>query len=288
MDLVVGATGSLGGRIAHALLGLGREVRALVRDPAKAGPLEAAGAQVVVGNVKDPASLDAACKGADVVVSTATMSKRGDDTPENVDQRGTQNLIDAARRAGVRKFVFVSTLNASVDSPVPVFRAKGAAEEHLRHSGMDYTIIQANAFMDVWFPMLIEMPLSTGQPVTLVGESRRRHAFVAERDVAAFAVAAALGNPAARTTTLAIGGPEAVTLREVVRAYEEALGRSIPVRSIGPGESIPGLPDQVSGFAAALESFDSPVPMEEACRVFGVSLSGLRDFTRNSPLASGT
>lgn len=288
MDLVVGATGSLGGRIAHALLGLERDVRALVRDPAKAGPLEAAGAQVVVGNVKDPASLDAACSGVDVVVSTATMSKRGDDSPENVDMRGTQNLIDAARRAGVHKFVFVSTLNASPDSPIPVFRAKGAAEEHLRQSGMDYTIIQANAFMDVWFPMLIEMPVSSGHPVTLVGESRRRHAFVAEQDVAAFAVAAAVGNPAARNTTLAIGGPEAVTLREVVRAYEEAAGRSIPVRSVAPGEPIPGLPEQVWGFAAALESFDSPVPMEEACRQYGVSLSNIRDFTRATPLAART
>lgn len=288
MDLVVGATGSLGGRIAHALLGLKRDVRALVRDPAKAGPLEAAGAQVVVGNVKDLASLEAACSGVEVVVSTATMSKRGDDSPENVDLRGTQNLIDAARRAGVRKFVFVSTLNASPDSPVPVFRAKGAAEEHLRQSGIDHTILQPNAFMDVWFPALIEMPVASGQPVTLVGESRRRHAFVAERDVAAFAVPAAVGHPAARNTTLVIGGPEAVTLRDVVRAYEEAIGRSIAVRSVAPGEPIPGLPEQVWGFTAALESFDSPVPMEEACRQYGVALSNVRDFTRATPLAART
>jgi NADH dehydrogenase len=153
---------------------------------------------------------------------------------------------------------------------------------------MDYTIIQANAFMDVWFPVLIEMPVSSGQPVTLVGESRRRHAFVAERDVAAFAVAAAVGNPAARNTTIAVGGPEAVTLREVVHAYEEALGRSIPVRSVTPGEPIPGLPETVAGFTAALESFDSPVPMEETCRQYGVSLSNVRDFTRATPLAART
>lgn len=153
---------------------------------------------------------------------------------------------------------------------------------------MDYTIIQANAFMDVWFPMLIEMPVSNGQPVTVVGESRRRHAFVAERDVAAFAVVAAVGHPAAQNATLAIGGPEAATLRDVVRAYEAALGRSIAVRSVAPGDPIPGLPEQVWGFAAALESFDSPVPMEETCRQFGVSLSNLRDFTHSTPLASGT
>ena len=79
-----------------------------------------------------------------------------------------------------------------------------------------------------------------------------------------------------------------MTLREVVHAYEEALGRSIPVRSVTPGEPIPGLPESVAGFTAALESFDSPVPMEETCRQYGVSLSTVRDFTRATPLAAHT
>ena len=131
MFLVSGSTGSLGRQIVQELISRGQSVRALVRDPSQRQALESAGAEVVVANLKDPASLDRACSGADVVISTASATRREDDTVENVDMRGTQNLADAARRAGTRRFVFVSTNGASPESPVPVFRAKAAAEAHI-------------------------------------------------------------------------------------------------------------------------------------------------------------
>jgi NADH dehydrogenase len=278
--LVVGATGSLGSRIAHQLLEGGERVRALARPASNRSALETAGAEVVLGDLKDPASLDRACNGMDVVITTASMSKRGDDTVENVELQGNQNLITAAEKAGVRHFIFVSTIGASPESPVPVFRAKAAAEQRLREGRMMHTILQANAFMDVWFAMLVEMPLLMGQPVTVVGESRRRHSFIAEQDVAAFAIAA-MKVPASRNTTLALGGPDPLTFRDVIDAYGEAAGRSIPVRSVAPGEAIPGLPPPVWAFAAALESFDSPIPMKETARVYGVTPTSVRDFARS-------
>jgi NADH dehydrogenase len=279
MDLVAGATGSLGGRVVRELLARGRPVRALVRDPAAVDTLEQLGVDVVVGNLTQPDTLADACEGIDAVVSTASASRRTDDSPENVDQRGTQNLIDAARAAGAERFVLVSTLAAAPDSPIPLFRAKGLAEAHLIASGLTYTILQADAFMDVWLGMLIGAPLAAGQPVTLVGDSRRRHSFVAEPDVAQFVVAVTR-HPEARNTTIPIGGPEAITLREAVQAFEEASGRPIQIRSVPPGAPIPGLPEQVWPLAAWLESFDSPVPMEETCRRFGVTTTSVRDFAR--------
>ncbi|HJR63600.1 MAG TPA: SDR family oxidoreductase [Gemmatimonadaceae bacterium] len=279
MILVVGATGSLGGRIVRMLLERGEAVRALTRSSNNAAPLRDAGAEVVVGDLKDLASLERACQDADVVIATASASKTGDDSIENVDLHGNQNLIDAAERAGVRHFIFVSTVGASAEHPVPLFRAKAAAEERLKAGRMTYTILQPNAFMDVWFPMLVEMPALSGRPVTLVGEAKRRHSFVAERDVAAFAVAA-VHNPAARNTTIVIGGPEPVTLRDVVRAYEDAAGQTFTIRSVSPGESIPGLPPAVSGIAAALETYDTPIPMDETARRYGVELIGVRELAR--------
>lgn len=275
--LVAGGTGSLGRQIVHGLLDRGETVRVLARTTSDYAPLQAAGAQIVFGDLKDAASLARACQGVDVVVSTASASKTGDDTIENVDLQGNQNLIAAAHAGAVRQFVLVSTLGASADSPVPVFRAKGTAEQRLREGPTVYTILQPNAFMDVWFPMLIELPALSGQPVTLVGESRRRHSFVAERDVAAFAVAA-VRSPDARNATVLVGGPEALTLRDVVRAYEEIASRPIPVRTVAPGEPIPGVPEAVWGLAGALESFDSPIPMEETARRYGVQLTTVRDF----------
>jgi NADH dehydrogenase len=193
--------------------------------------------------------------------------------------RGTQNLVDAARRAGARRFVFVSTNGASPDSPVPVFRAKAAAEAHIKASGLEYAILQPEAFMDIWFGMLVEMPMAQGMPVTLVGESRQRHSFIAQRDVAQFAAAAAL-SPGALRETVTLGGPEAITFREVTEAYAEAAGRPLAVRSVAPGEAIPGLPPVVWGIAAGLESYGSDVPMEATARRFGVRPTGYRDFIR--------
>lgn len=285
MILIAGATGSLGGKIVNGLLESGHTVRALVRPKTDARALMEAGVEVITGDLRDPASLYPACRGADAVISTASASKRGDDSPENVDDQGNRNLVNAALDAGVRHFTLVSAMGASSESPVPVFRAKGMAEQHVRESGVSFTILQPNAFMDVWFGMLIDAPVSNGQPVTLVGESRRRHAFVCERDVAAFAIAS-ISNAAARNAAIAIGGPEAVTFREVVAAYEAAVGRTIPVVSVAPGAPIPGLPEPVWGIAAALETYDTPIPMEETARTFGVTLTSVQAFAARSPLAA--
>ena len=279
MVLVVGATGSLGGRIARSLLAAGTPVRALVRPATPAVSLEQAGAVVVRGDLRDPESLERACAGMRAIVTTASATRRGDDSVDNVDLRGNAALFAAARNQGVEHVVMVSTAGAAPDAPVPAFRAKGRAEAALRASGVRYTILQPAPFMDVWFGMLVELPLSMGQSVTLVGESRGRHSFIAERDVAAFALAA-LENPAARDAVLVLGGPRAVTFREVVDAYQQALAREIPTRSVTPGAPIPGLPEPVWGIAAALEAGDNIVPMEATARRFGVTLTSVDDFAR--------
>jgi NADH dehydrogenase len=279
MILVVGATGSLGGRVARGLLERGAAVRAMARATSDVTALEEAGAAVIRGNLKEPDSLARACRGVETVITTASMSRRGDDSIENVDLEGNRQLIEAAAAAGVRHLIFTSTLGASEASPLPLFRAKAAAEARLKASGMDWTILQPNAFMDVWFGMLIEMPLFSGQPVTLVGESRRRHSFVAEQDVARFAIAAT-DHPAARNATIAIGGPAAITLLDAVRAYEGAAGRPVEIRRVAPGEPIPGLPDMVAGLAANLETYDSPIPMDDTARTYGVPLTSVGAFAR--------
>jgi NADH dehydrogenase len=284
MILVVGATGSLGGRITRDLRARGHDVRALVRAATDSSAVRDAGAEIVHGDLRDRTSLADACRGAATVVTTASASRRSDDTIDAVDLAGNLNLIDAAVNAGVRHFVFVSTLLATADSPVPLFRAKAEAEARLRASGMAWTALRADAFMDAWFGMLIEMPLAAGRPVTLVGESKGRHSFVAEQDVAAFAVAA-VENLSARNVDITIGGPQAITFRDAVTAYENATGRTIPISTIAPGEMIPGLPEFVSHTAAAFDTFDTVVPMEQTARTFGVALTDVHSFARGRAVA---
>jgi len=276
MILVAGATGRVGGLIARSLLERQSETRVLVRRGSAYHPLAEAGADIALGDLKDPDSLAVACRDVETIVTTATAGERGGaDTPQTVDVEGNRNLVEAARAAGVRQFVFVSTIVAAPDHPVPVPRAKAHAEAALRESGLTYTIIAANAIMDVMFPLVIEYPLGQGRPVTLVGEGRRRHSFVAARDVAAFTVAA-VGHPEASNRRIIIGGPEALSWHDVISAYERALGSPVRVEWIRAGELLPDLPPVpgltalVSGLLAALETFDSAIDMTQTARTFGV------------------
>jgi len=292
MILVVGATGVVGGMISRGLLEEGKDVRVLVRRDSptsqlvhqglatSAESLIEAGAQPVHGDLRDRASLDAALKDIDAVISTANSAMRGgEDNPESVDLEGNQNLIEAARDAGVEHFVFVSLLGADPDHPVPFLRGKGQSESALRESGMSYTILAPTAFMEFWPAMVVGMPALQGRPVVLVGEGRRRHSFVSNRDVAAFAVAA-LDNPAARNEYLAIGGPEPLTWLDVVATYERVLDRSIPVEFVAMGEPVPGLPDPMPDMMAGMETYDTALEMEETSRNFGVPLTTLETFVR--------
>jgi NADH dehydrogenase len=276
--LVVGSTGNLGGSITRRLLAEGKEVRILVRPGSSYRDLVDDGAKPVTGDLKEPPSLHAACAGVDAVVTTANaIGRGGDDTIESVDLQGNQHLIEAAEAQGVRRFVFTSVLGASAESPVPFIRAKGEAERRLTKSGMTWTILQPNLFMDTWLPMAVGGPGLAGEPVTLVGEGRRRHSMVAMADVVAYAVAA-LARDEAINQRLLIGGPEAISWRDAVAAFEQELGRGIPVRTVPLGDPVPGMPDQVNGLFQVLETYDSPLDMSAMAATYGVTPTALKDF----------
>ena len=113
MNLVVGATGLVGGEICRRLAANQKPVRALVRptgDESRIAELRHSGAELVTGDLKDPASIEAACAGATAVLSTAAsmLSRQPGDTIDGVDRLGQLQLVEAARAAGVKHFVYVS------------------------------------------------------------------------------------------------------------------------------------------------------------------------------------
>ena len=282
MNLVVGATGALGGMVARQLLERGRPVRILVRPGSDYRDLAERGAEPAEGDLKDRASLDRACAGVATVVTTANSAQRGgEDTPQTVDLEGNRNLVEAAKNAGVQHFVFVSALGAGEGSPSEFMRAKGATERALRESGLPFTILAPNLFAEVWLPAVVGSQVRAGEPVTLVGEGRRRHTFVSLSDVAAFAVAS-VDNPDARNQHVVIGGPEALSWRDVVAMHERVLGREVPVRTVAPGEPVPGLPPTMAQLLAILETYDSPIPMEDTARAYGVQLTPLEEVVRRT------
>ena len=241
MVLVAGATGVLGSEICRRLRQRGQEVRALVRetsDPKKIDALESLGCTIAVGDLKDPASLDAACRGADVVISTVTAitTAKAGDSFDATDAGGNANLAEAAKRAGARQFVFVSFQTEGMPD-APLVEGKRAAERYIKQSGIDYTILQPALFMESWLgPMLFADPVAATAKV--YGNRDKRYRYVSVADVAEVAVQC-VDNPAVRNAVVPFGGPDALTQRDAVRLFEQGFGRPFAVTEI-PEEALEG------------------------------------------------
>jgi uncharacterized protein YbjT (DUF2867 family) len=282
MILIVGATGYLGGLIARRLLAQGRLVRVLVRPGSDHRPLVEAGAAPALGDVRQRDTLDVACRGVSTVITTAIARMHEDPAAaQAINLDGCLNLIDAAKAAGVKLFIFTSALGCDPDSPAPFVAAKGKVEQALRASGMPYTILAPDIFMDTWIMAIVGGPALQGAPVWLVGEGRDRHSFVAAADVAAFAVNA-LNNPAAVNQTIPIGGPAALSWLDAVGVFEQTLGRPIPVNHVQPGQPLPGLPPFMAELMAGFGRHESIVPMDEIALRYGVRLTSLEEFVQRA------
>ena len=176
-------------------------------------------------------------------------------------------------------------MSADKTSPVPLLAAKGATEERLEASGMIWTVLRPDTFMDVWIPMVVGGPALNGQPVTLVRDGSRVHSLVAVDDVAAYAVAATT-HPLAENAVLAVGGPEPVSWREIVARFEDELDREVPIHWIDAGEQIAGLPPAVHPLMWSFETYDSPLDTRQLAATFGVEQRTLADFVRGFVAAS--
>src|SRR5687767_7424324 len=180
MILVAGATGQLGSEIVKRLLDRGQKVRALARsssDAARVATLETAGAEIARGDLKQRETLEAACRGARVVISTVSMivTGREDDSFAATDSAGTRQLIDAARAAGAEQFIFVSVDTSRLPDS-PLMTAKREVEEYLKRSGLAYTILHPSVFMEVWLgPMLFADPAAGTAKVYGDGTHRMRY-----------------------------------------------------------------------------------------------------------------
>lgn len=233
-----------------------------------------AGAQPVYGDLKESASLATAVADIDTVITTATASQRQPpDSIETVDLQGTLALINAAQEAGVRHFIYTSGLGRSdPEHPVPLIDAKRRCEEALRQSRMNWTILQPHMFMDIWFGIVIGMPLQMQQPITLVVDATHRHAFMAETDVAAFAVRS-IDNPLAHNRVLLLGGPESYSWSDIVAMVEKALDTALPVNYVPLGSQVPLMPPPISDMMNSLETFDTAVDMSTIAPEFGITLT---------------
>lgn len=257
--LVVGATGQIGNVVVKKLARQGYDVRALARPLSDHAHLNIPGVEIVTGDLMEPSSLEAACKNIDVVISTATahIPRFTKDDFRVTDDIGYANLISACKKQGVSRLVFCSGIQTPHDEWIPLMRLKRKVESRIISSGLEYTIVRASAFMDIAFVLMGSLIPIAGTDVPTVkrpyrfalrhiesvqdsiekrnlahlpGNGTTRHSFISGRDVADFLINSGLSEQG-RDTILDIGGPEALSWLDVVKIYENLLGKKIGTKT---------------------------------------------------------
>ena len=218
MILVTGANGNVGSEAVRLLAERGAPVRALVRrvDAAPGG-----GVDVAVGDFESPRTLDEALRGVATVVLVSPAVPAQEIA-----------VIDHAVRAGVGHIVKISS-KASVDSPVERRRGQARIEAHLASSGVEHTVLRANAYIQ---NLLAMAPAVRATNAFIMSAGDGQVGLTDARDVAAVAAAVAVEPAAHAGRTYWPTGPELLTYDDVAATLSELLGRPVQYRRVTPDE----------------------------------------------------
>lgn len=288
MILVAGATGLVGREACRLLRERGKTVRALVRKSSNADvvqQLKSQGVELFFGDLKERRTLDEACRGVQAVISTATstISRQERDSIDTVDGEGQRNLIAAAAKSGVKRFVFISYNHQRAPVGCSLTDAKVGAEKALMASGMEYTILRAGFFMEVWLSPTLGFDAANAK-ATLYGDGTKPISWISFFDVAAFAVAS-VDSGAARNQIIEIGG-KAMSPNEVVDVFEKTTGRKFEVQRV-PVEALRGQYDAATdplqkSFACLMLTYANgdPVDGSAAKKLMDRPLKSVRDYAQ--------
>ncbi len=224
--LVVGATGTLGRQITRRALDEGHEVRCLVRSPRRATFLKEWGAELVTGDICSPRTLPAALEGVTAIIDAATARATDSLSIKQVDWDGKLNLIQAAQKAGIDRYIFLSILDAEKFPEVPLMQIKTCTEKYLAESGLNYTILRPCGFLQGLIGQYA-IPILENQAIWVVGETAPI-AYMDTIDIAKFAVSA-IDKPETVGKTFPVVGSKAWSADEIIKLCERQSGKEAKI-----------------------------------------------------------
>lgn len=232
---ITGGTGFVGRNLRQALGD--RPVRLLVRTKAEAASLQAPNVELVEGDVTKPESLRGAMTGCEAVVHlVAIISEEGGRTFDGIIHRGTANVVDEARRVGIRRFVHMSAMGAMNNPAYPYMKAKWDAEQLVKNSGIAYTIFRPSVIFgpgDGFINVLAKL-VKTAPVIPVVGTGKSKFQPVQVAEVAQSFVRA-LEEPSTAGQVYELGGPEILSYEELLDTIATKLGKKKPKAHVPVG-----------------------------------------------------
>jgi NADH dehydrogenase len=291
--LVTGGTGFVGPKVVHALRERELPVRCLVRKPSSgaAQSLASWGCELAEGDVTDAASLRRAVEGCDVVVHLVAIRQGSREKFERVMEQATRDLVEAAKEAGVRRFVLMSALGTSEETKnlVPYYHAKWDMEQTVGASGLEHVIFRPSFVFGREGGILPTFKrLARVAPVTpIIGSGAKRIQPIWVDDVAAY-FAEGVQRPGI-SGVFELGGPDAVSWNEFWERLKRVLGVRRPSIHVPIGlmranavltERLPGDIPLTRDLLTMLEHGDNTVSNDDAVRTFELPLVPLDEQLR--------
>ena len=226
--VLAGAFGRLGSDILRALVRDGHDVLAVDMVLRELDGIEGFYEKKQV-DVTKPEQLAGLCEGADAVITTVGLTRTSAEvTNYDIDYRGNLNLLNEAKRAGVKKFAYVSVLKADRAPKVPMLHAKYLLEEALKASGIDYVIFRPTGyFYDI---AKVFKPMIEKGEVTLLGKKPVSANVIDTTDLADFM----LLHLNDKNVTYDIGGTETYTYEQIARMFFAAAGKEPVIKHVPP------------------------------------------------------
>jgi len=227
--LIVGGTGTLGRQIVLQALTKGYPVKCLVRNFRKANFLKEWGAELIYGDLSIPETIPPCFKGITAVIDASTSRPADLDIVKIVDWYGKLALVEAAKVAKVKRFIFCSTQNLEQFSNIPLMKMKQGIEIKIKQSELPYTIFRLTGF----YQGLIEqyaIPILENLPIWVTNENICV-SYMDTQDIAKFCLKS-LQLPETENKTFFLGGPKGWVSSEIINLCEQLAGQSAKVNQI--------------------------------------------------------
>ncbi len=234
MILVIGASGILGNFTTEILQSYNFPLRLASRSIQKLENLRAGNTEIVQADLTDKNSLEKALQGVETVIACAhSLMGKGKYDSDKVDLQGHKDLIDLAKRNGVKHFIYIS-VHPIANKHVEFWNTKAEIENYLQQSGLKYTIIRASAFMEMHIHKLMGESILQKNKATIFGEGNLQLNTVSAKDIAK--VILLLVQQKMDAELIEIGGPDNLSRKEIVNLYGEILNRQPKVKHISRGQ----------------------------------------------------